>query len=173
MIGEPRIEMLAERKLVGKRMKMRLAENKTFELWHSFMPRRKEIVNGVGTELISMQVYDTVLDFKDFTPMVEFEKWAAVEVSDFENIPAEMEPFTLEGGLYAVFQYKGAANDFADTFKYIFGTWLPGSEYTLDKRPHFEVLGAKYKGNDPESEEEIWVPVILSPADGGDHADYK
>jgi AraC family transcriptional regulator len=35
---------------------------------------------------------------------------------------------------------------------------LPGSEYFLDNRPHFEVLGDKYKNNDPTSEEEIWKP---------------
>lgn len=39
---------------------------------------------------------------------------------------------------------------------YIFATWLPSSAYVLDNRPHFEVLGAKYKSNDPGSEEEIW-----------------
>jgi AraC family transcriptional regulator len=40
-----------------------------------------------------------------------------------------------------------------------FSTWLPDSEYRLDVRPHFEVLGEKYKNDDPESEEEIWIPI--------------
>ena len=31
--------------------------------------------------------------------------------------------------------------------------------YILDNRPHFEVLGGKYKNNDSNSEEEIWIPV--------------
>lgn len=26
-------------------------------------------------------------------------------------------------------------------------------------QPHFEVLGEKYKDNDPTSEEEIWIPI--------------
>jgi AraC family transcriptional regulator len=38
-------------------------------------------------------------------------------------------------------------------------TWLPSSDYVLDNRPHFEILGEKYKINDPESEEKIWIPV--------------
>jgi len=29
----------------------------------------------------------------------------------------------------------------------------------LDDRPHFEVLGDKYKNADPDSEEEIWIPI--------------
>ena len=140
---------------------MTLSANQTEELWQSFMPRRKEIGNKLNAELISVEIYDPNLDFKDFNPTTEFEKWAAVEVSAFAEIPENMETLTLTGGLYAVFQYKGAANDFASTFRYIFGTWLPASGYSLDNRPHFEVMGEKYKGNDPTSEEEIWIPVKI------------
>ena len=69
-----------------------------------------------------------------------------------------METFSLAGGLYAVFDYKGSSND-PSIFQFIFGTWLPSSDYVLDDRPHFEVLGDKYKNNDPNSEEEIWIPI--------------
>jgi len=44
----PRIETLTEKKLIGKRLTMTFSENKTFDLWHSFMPRRKEIENNIG-----------------------------------------------------------------------------------------------------------------------------
>jgi len=121
------------------------------------MPRRNEIKNNLTTEVISMQVYDS-LYYKDFKPSNEFEKWATVEVTDFDIIPNEMEPFTLTGGLYAVFDYKGSSTD-NSIFQYIFSTWLPSSEYQLEDRPHFEVLGEKYKNNDPNSEEEIWIPI--------------
>ena len=40
-----------------------------------------------------------------------------------------------------------------------FETWLPAYGFVLANRPHFEVLGAKYKNNDPASEEEIWIPI--------------
>ena len=70
-----------------------------------------------------------------------------------------METFTLIGGLYVVFLYQGIASAGAKTFQYILGTWLPNSEYTLDNRPHFEILGEKYKNEDPSSEEEIWIPI--------------
>ena len=153
------IRILPEKKLIGKRVKMSLANNKTFELWRSFMPRRKEIRNSLTTDLFSMQVYDESFDFKKFSPATPFEKWAAIEVADFNTIPAEMEAYTLTGGLYAVFLYKGSSSDFAKPFQYIFGTWLPNSDYTLDNREHFEILGEKYKNNDPASEEEIWIPV--------------
>ena len=90
---QPRTENLTEKKLIGKQMKISLADNKTFQLWQSFMPRRKEIINNLNSEMISMQVYADALRLGDFTQ--EFEKWAAVEVSDFENIPNELESFVL------------------------------------------------------------------------------
>jgi AraC family transcriptional regulator len=155
----PVIKNLDEKKLIGKRIKMTFADNKTFELWKSFMPGRKEIRNNLTNELISMQVYDNSFDFSNFNQDIIFEKWAAIEVEDFGTIPAEMESYTLTGGLYAVFIHKGAASQGAKTFQYIFGTWLPGSDYLLDNRPHFEILGEKYKNEDPNSEEEVWIPI--------------
>jgi len=155
---QPRIETLTEKKLLGKRLTMTLANNQTFRLWQSFMPRRKEIRNNLNADLISMQVYPKSFDFTFANLNIEFEKWAAIEVSDFDQVPDEMETFILEGGPYAVFDYKGSSND-PQIFQYIFGTWLPNSIYTIDNRPHFEILGEKYKNNDPTSEEEIWVPI--------------
>jgi AraC family transcriptional regulator len=96
--------------------------------------------------------------FADFKPTNEFERWATVEVADFDNVPNEMETFVLPSGLYAVFDYKGLSTD-NSIFQYILGMWLPSSDYVLDNRPHFEVLGDKYKNNDPTSEEEIWIPI--------------
>jgi len=155
---EPRIEILRQKKLVGKYKRMSFSNNTTFQLWQSFMPRRKEISGKVSNEMISMQVYHEPMRIGDFNQ--EFDKWAAVEVNDFGNVPHEMDTFILQSGHYAVFPYKGLSTD-VSIFIYIFGTWLPGSIYTLDLRPHFEILGEKYRNNDPDSEEEIWIPIKL------------
>jgi putative chromate ion transporter len=64
--------------------------------------------------------------------------------------------------LSAVFAFKGDLSLAQKTFEYIFKTWLPNSKYNLDNRPHFEILGEKYKNNDPASEEEIWIPIKLN-----------
>lgn len=105
-----------------------------------------------------MQIYG-ISYFKELKPESEFEKWATVEVSDFENVPDNMETFLLREGLYAVFDYKGSSSD-GSIYEYIFWQWLPNSPYQIDDRPHFEVLGKKYKNNDPSSEEEIWIPIV-------------
>ena len=154
---KPRIENIIEKKLIGKRLKMSFADNKTGELWRKFMSKRRDIKNNLNSNLISLQLYRNNFDFN---PNAEFEKWATVEVSDFNNVPNEMKTFLLKGGLYAIFIHKGSSTD-NSTFKYIFSTWLPNSEYMLDNRPHFEILGEKYKNNDPNSEEEIRIPIKL------------
>lgn len=154
---QPRIEISKGMKFVGQPTKMSLTDNKTAELWKRFMPRRNEIQAQVSNDLYSIEVYDSQY-FTQFNPSAVFEKWAAKEVSDFEIIPNAMETFVIESGQYAVFDYKGSSLDFR-IFEYIFGTWLPNSTYKLDNRPHFQVLGEKYKNADPESEEEIWIPI--------------
>jgi len=154
---EPRIENLTEKSLVGIRLTMSLVDNKTGELWRNFMSRRKEITNNKTNDLISMQVYNST-HFSDFNPTNEFEKWATLEVTDFDSVPKDMTTFILTAGLYAVFHFKGSSMD-NSVFQYIFGTWIPNSNYLLDDRPHFEVLGEKYKNADPNSEEELWIPI--------------
>ncbi len=139
-------------------MKMSFSANRTKELWQRLMPRRKEIVNQTGSGLYSVEVYPPLF-FHPFNPDTEFEKWAAVEVKDFESVPDAMETLTLPAGLYAVFLHKGTAADAPSTYQYIFNSWLPGSGFILDDRPHFAVMGKKYKKDDPGSEEEIWIPV--------------
>lgn len=125
------------------------------------MPRRKEIENNLTSDLFSIQIFPDSFDFSFGNLNAEFEKWAAVEVADFETVPNEMEALILDGGLYAVFEYKGLSSD-PKIFQYIFGTWMPNSEeYELDNRPHFEILGEKYRNNDPNSEEEIWIPIRM------------
>ena len=77
---------------------------------------------------------------------------------NFDNKLPELNTLLLESGLYAVFDYKGSSSD-TSIYEYIFFNWLPNSKYKVDNRPHFEILGNKYKNNDPNSEEEIWIPI--------------
>lgn len=154
-----KIEKINKKKLVGKSMEMTLSNNKTSELWQSFIIKRDLVKNRIDSNYISMQVYDYSKSSKTFNPNVGFEKWAVVEVSDFEEISEEMKSYELQGGLYAVFLHKGQPSTFYKTFKYIFEEWFPNSDYELDEREHFELLGEKYKNNDPTSEEEIFIPI--------------
>lgn len=154
---QPRIKVIEAKRIVGKRLRMSFADNRTEELWRSFMPQRHEIQRVVSPDLYSMQYYP--LGFSTgFNPTTEFEKWAGMEVAEFASLPAGMETVIIPASQYAVFFYRGLNTD-TSIFQYIFATWLPASDYVVDDRPHFEILGPKYKNNDPASEEEIWIPV--------------
>ena len=85
---------------------MSFSNDKTPELWGSFMPRRKEIKNNLNTDLFCMQMYHEAFNGKYFNPDIQFEKWAAVEVTNFDVVPEGMETYTLTGGLYAVLYIK-------------------------------------------------------------------
>jgi AraC family transcriptional regulator len=122
------------------------------------MPGRKEIKNNVGLELYSVEVYCPQF-FDKFDPYTEFDKWAAVEVTDFDTIPHEMAAIRSPSGLYAIFLYKGPASEGQKIYEYIFRTWLPNSDFLLDSRPHFAIMGDKYKHEDPGSEEELCIPI--------------
>ncbi|MEM7711989.1 MAG: GyrI-like domain-containing protein [Cyanobacteria bacterium P01_A01_bin.68] len=154
---QARIERLFPKKLIGLSLTMSLAHNRTGELWSHFGTKIREVQNRVSQDKISMQVYPPNY-YTAFSPTSEFKKWATVEVTSFDAIPEGLQPFELQGGLYAVFDYTGSSADPA-IFHYIFSDWLPKSIYTVGDRPHFEVLGPNYKNNDPNSEEAIWIPI--------------
>lgn len=155
---DPRIETLPGKLVVGKVTTLSFAMDTTPALFRSFMPHRNTIPDRAGTDLLCVQQYPQGF-FTHFDPTAEFRKWAAVEVNSVETVPDGMESLAIPAGLYAVFIYKGRASDADPFFRYIYGTWMPASGYELDTRPHFDVLGEKYKNDSADSEEEVWIPI--------------
>jgi len=155
---EPRIEHASSLRLAGLKRNISLAKNETFLLWRSFIPLKKELKELAGTELYSVEIYPADY-FMHFSPKREFEKWAAAPVTDAFQPNDQIHILEIPEGLYAVFLYKGASSEVHKMYQYIIGTWIPNSEYQLDNRPHMGIMGEKYRNDDPESEEELWVPV--------------
>lgn len=155
---EVRIETLNVKKFVGIRHHMNLLEDTTAQLWRGFMPRRKEINNVVGIELYSIQVFPDTY-FNSFSLYKKFEKWAAVEVTAAGKAPEGMEVISVPLGLYAVFVHKGTIMEGNIALQNIFKKWIPHSNYEVDLRPHITIMGEKYKHDDPQSEEEFWIPM--------------
>lgn len=161
MINEPRIEFFPGKRLVGKVLTMSFAHDRTTELWRSFMPYRKQVPGVIGSALYSVQEYPSTQFFTAFDPLAAFRKWATVEAAEEAQVPEGMKMLQVPPGDYAVFIYRGLPTAAAPFFEHIFRNWLPASPWELDDRPHFEVLGDRYRSNDPASEEEVWVPVRL------------
>ncbi len=135
MIGqEPRIEEIQAKRIFGKHLPMTLQNDRTPELWRSFMPVRKQIINGVGNDLLCVQIFDHTHDFTKFNQDALFEKWAAVEVSEFSGLPDGMEQLVIESGSYAVLTIWEDKADFSCMFQTVAST---DSEYnSVDHEDH-------------------------------------
>ncbi len=154
---QPSITVLESTRLIGIQAPMSLLNDQTPSLWKTFMPRLKEVTGRIGEDFYSLQEYPADY-FRAFQPDRVFKKWAAAKVN-IDQTPLEGMEFLSLKGAYAVFEYQGLRSDFGNAIRQILTGWLPGSEYELDDRPHFERLDHRYKQNDPESVEEIWIPV--------------
>lgn len=137
--------------------RMSLSRSASIQLFQQFMPRREEIRHWAHQNVYDLREYP--LNYFDaFDPARMFTKWAAMEVIEVQTVPDGMQVYRLQGGTYAVFQYKGPMGDPA-IYQDIYSKWLPYSGYALDHRPHFDILGPRSIAQDPNSEEEIWIPI--------------
>ena len=152
----PRIIESTGFRLVGMKVRMTMNDNQTAKLWQSFMPRLKEINRDNNLGLYSVQVYPE--GFGMHTRDMLFDKWAATRSED-PQLPNGMDELLVPAGLYAVFIHQGPISTFPQTIQHIFNVWMPDSDYVLDRRPQFEIMGPRYKGEHPDSEEEVWIPI--------------
>jgi AraC family transcriptional regulator len=131
----------------------------TGELWRGFRVVRPTIEGRIGGETYSVKVYNASYSFTAFDPAAEFDKWAAVAVNGDVEVPDGMETLMIPAGRYAEFIHVGPAVTAPKTFGYIFGEWLPSSEFELDPRPHFEILPEGYDPFDESAKEKVLIPV--------------
>ncbi len=157
---EPSIITLSETKLVVKGVSMSFSQDKTHELWQSFRPMIKGIPNKMDNDKYSVQIYPDANFFKDFDPTRVFRKYAAVKVSDYGDLSEGLEQLIIPESQYALFDYMGKPSEASETFRYILCQWIPNSKYSLEDRPHIAKMGVKYKGERPDSEEELLIPII-------------
>lgn len=153
----PTLVQISEKLVIGKKSEISLANFNVSEIWQEFSPKIKEIRNRVFPDLLSITIYQPD-HFENFSIKKTFEKWAGAEVESFEKLPQGLDQIIIPAGEYVVFHYKGLPSD-SRIFQWIYSQWLPASEFELDHRPHFEVLGDKYKNRSLDSEEDIYIPV--------------
>ncbi len=143
--------------LFGLSTQTSLVTDNTKEVWNKFMVLLKAN-KIIPQRLFSVQTYPEEY-YIHFEPTREFTKWACAECLVAATVPAEASILDIPAGAYAVFTHYGGPTTATITFNYIFSQWLPNSGYRVDHRPHFEILGQGYSNNDPESVEEIWIPI--------------
>ena len=158
-IDEPIIGDIETFYFTGQSLTMSLVDDRTPELFRSFMPNRKTY-QSIDQEAI---VYDIRVYPKDyyrpFNPANEYTKWAAVRISEDRFQENAEEYISITAGLYAQFTIHGNVVP-PNLYQYIFTTWLPESPYQLDDRPHFDKLWPDPHQRGAVSKQAICIPIV-------------
>jgi AraC family transcriptional regulator len=143
-------------KIIGIRY---FGENKNKEitqLWDVFLPRMESIKSRINNTVSYGVCYPVEGKSND----AAFEYIAAVEVSDLQDIPAEMVGKTIPTQKYAVFTHKGSVDKILETYQAIYAAWQPKSGYELIKAPDFEYYDERFNPDHPEASElDIYIPI--------------
>ncbi|NOU88577.1 hypothetical protein GC102_22890 [Paenibacillus sp. LMG 31460] len=126
-------------------------QNKTtIKLAYNFIDRRAEVTNCIN----EIEVFGISTDPEDYNPETDqFEFFIGVEVSSNKDIPNEMVYREIPANLYAMFTFKGPADNAGPVHAYLYSTWLKQSGYELSGLYNIEIYDERNHG--PESEESI------------------
>ena len=152
---EPRIVERPELVLVGIVASAPDVNQMDFHgIWQRFQTDSENIKHQVEGAAYELHVQT------EAEPATHF-SMAGVEVTDVEDLPAEMFVKVLPACTYAVFTLR-FVDGFGQAYERIWG-WLAESPYTTDPYA-FDIqrYGSRFTGpEDPESEVDIYVPVRL------------
>lgn len=162
---EPAIVSEPSRKVVGLYCKTSAIQNNIPTLWKIFRRRRHEISDMIDSGSFGISGYGS-FQMEKFSSAAMLDKWATVEVSKFNDIPADMVSYNLSNGTYARFMHRGGKKNIQMSFEYAYSVWLTNSIYEIDDRDHFEHYPKDYKGpEDPDSELFLYIPIRLKHRD--------
>jgi len=131
--------------------------NEIGELWGQFVKRMSEIESAKHDYSLGICC--------PAHPQIEmrnsdcFVYIAAVPVEAAGTVPQGMVQVEIPGGRYAVFTHKGPISELAHTIDFIWGTWIPKSEYEKREGPDFELYDERFDPETLAGEIDIYVPV--------------
>jgi AraC family transcriptional regulator len=152
---EPEIVELDSIFLVGLVALERTSASVITELWARF----PDEIDSIKNRIIPEKYYQVVF-WPDQYELDGYFLMCAVEVSDLNSINHNLVGKYIPPARYLRFIHKGLSCKVGLTYKYIYESWLPKSDYRLPFSYNFELYGEKCLGPDnPESESEIYIPV--------------
>ncbi len=151
---EPEIVTRSEVKVIGIARQYQEEDLDIETLWSAFRPNVYQITNRVGCDAFG--IYE---EYHESENGVGFSYICSVEVSDFDDVPEGMIARTIPEHLYAVFRHKGPMSFLPETLKYIWGSWLPKSNYDYVEKPDFELYAPGTQPEDPDKILFLYIPV--------------
>jgi len=111
--------------------------NRIPPLWDSFLGRINEIKNTVPDIC-----YGVIQQTQDKTDLLEY--YAAIEVTELEQLPEKMISIEIPTSSYAKFTHMGVGETINNTVNYIYTSWLlkSGKQHTYG--PDLEIYGPEY-----------------------------
>jgi len=154
---EPRIEEKGPFTFVGLEITTTVADNQIPELWEEFIDRMDDIadVDDVHNTFGICQYVDA----ESMTEDTPFNYMAAMAAAGAEDLPEGMTVRNLPKRLYAIFTHRGSLENLDETYQFIYGQWLPASDYELAPNEELEVYGEEFDPDKPNSALEIWIPL--------------
>jgi len=95
----------------------------------------------------------------DFEPGNVFDYIAGVEVASLAGLPAEFAQLRIAPRRYAVFAHAGRASEIGNSWRAIFGEWLPNSGHQFVGDPCYERYDKDFDPKTGLGEMEIWVSL--------------
>ena len=151
---EPEIVTRSEMKVIGISREYQEEDLDIETLWSAFRPNIDQITNRVGYDAFG--IYE---EYYESENSVGFSYICSVEVSDFDDVPEGMISRVIPEHLYAVFRHKGSMSFLPETLKYIWGSWLPKSNYEYVEKPDFELYAPETQPKDPHKILFLCIPV--------------
>lgn len=155
---QPEIVEHKEELVIG--MGSSFAENPFWQinkLWDNFNQRENEIPNLKGSYAIGV-----CMPKHDDLPVKEGDTFVYIAgrpVSSLDEVPEGMVAVKLPRRKYAKFTHKGLLTNLPHTVNYIWGTWLPKSEYKHAHSPDFELYDERFDVKTLSGEIDIFVPI--------------
>ena len=144
--------------IVGMQIRSSLKNNEVPQLWMKFSPHENEIQHVINPS----NFWGISFDYEQKKDDTEFSYLAGKEVTSKEDIPDGMTFIEIPAHTYAVFTHKGSLDYLTKTYNYIYGIWLPKSNYKYNEStPELELYDERFQFGLPDSEMDIYVPIIL------------
>ena len=154
----PKIVISPEKRLVGMYLRTTWEENLkdlTIAKFHEdIFDKKIENLSDIKNKEVKYGICET--DYETG----EILHFAGVEMIETASVPNDMFEVKLPYSRYVVFYHKGAIEDIAMSYDYIYRKWLPLSGYELAKHgKDMQVYYKKFTSDDKCYEMQIHVPI--------------
>lgn len=153
---EPRFEYRPAFDVIGMYLENTMDSNAIMQLWTDFFKAYHKIPHKIKDGQ-----YGITSMSADYNPETQtgYRYTVGVAVTSIKKVPNGMITHNVPAADYAVFEHHGLVSDIENTYNYIFGEWIPQSDYITTNHDVFEFYGKDFKHNSEKSVMEIWVPV--------------